>query len=76
MNETVARLAWSSTRCRCATTGMIIGIVFAMLLPGFGIASGGKGTSGFGVALIVFALIGWLVGRSIGVEFEDRKKRG
>lgn len=75
MNEIVARLAWSSTRRRCASTGMVIGIFIALFIPGFGITSSGGAISGRGVALIVFALIGWLIGRSIGVEVEERKKR-
>lgn len=61
------KLAWSTRERRGATIGAFVGLVCAILLPGFGIASSGMAANGRLVAIVVLMLIGALAGARIAV---------
>lgn len=70
MARQFVRLAWTTTQQKCTTTGALVGFVFSILLPGFGLAMAGGGIAGWIVAIPLFTVLFGLVGNRIGVGRE------
>ena len=64
------RLAWTTTQQRWTTVGALFGLIFALFLPGFGIASAGRGLAGWIVAVPLFVLLFGLAGNRFGIARE------
>jgi len=56
------RHAWTTSRQKRVTTGVVFGMIVALLLPGFGIAALGGAIAGWLIALPLFAVLGGLAG--------------
>jgi uncharacterized membrane protein len=70
MSRRFVRLAWTTTQQKWTTTGSLVGLVFSMMLPGFGLASGGGGMAGWIVAIPLFMVVFGLAGNRIGIGRE------
>ena len=70
MARQFVRLAWSSTQQKWTTTGALIGLAFALMLPGFGVASAGGGIAGWVIAVPFFMLLFGLAGNRYGLGRE------
>lgn len=57
-----ARYAWTTSRQKRVTIGVVSGMIMALLLPGFGIAALGGAIAGWLIALPLFAVLGGLAG--------------
>lgn len=70
MRRQFVRLAWTTTQQKWTTRGALIGLAFALMLPGFGVASAGGGISGWIVDVPLFTLLFGLAGNRFGVGRE------
>lgn len=73
MRRQLVRLAWTTTQQKWTTRGALFGLAFALLLPGFGVASAGGGVAGWMVAIPLFMLLFGLAGNRFGVGREQRE---
>lgn len=64
------RLAWTTTQQKFTTSGAIVGFVFSLMLPGFGLVSGGGGIAGWMVAIPLLTVLFGLAGNRIGLGRE------